>query len=94
MIDRTVRGSDSPQWIGDNISYFGLHVRIKVDRGRAAEHDCVDCGGQAAEWSYDHTGVDEKVSDTGMAYSTDTAQYSPRCKPCHGAFDSAQRASA
>jgi hypothetical protein len=50
----------------------------------------VDCGGQAAEWSYSNSGVEEKVGDLGgyeVRYSADLSQYEARCVACHRAFD-------
>jgi hypothetical protein len=86
-------GENNPRWSGDEISYGGMHIRIRDNRGPASEHPCVDCGSQAYEWSYDHTGLNERVED-GLRYSTDIGQYSPRCKPCHKAFDTRERATA
>lgn len=51
----------------------------------------MDCGEQAAEWSYNHTGGDrERVgwgSHEGHLFSLDTADYESRCNPCHIRFD-------
>ena len=59
--------------------------------GAASEHDCVDCGGSAYQWSYDHSDPDERVATepplTGIAYSLNPEHYSPRCVPCHKRFD-------
>jgi len=84
---RPAAGENNGRWLGDDVSYSGLHYRIRAERGPASQHSCADCGRQAADWSYDNTGIDEKVSEEGLLYSTDITQYSPRCKPCHRIFD-------
>ena len=80
-------GSDTP-------AYAAMHQRIKAKYGPARTHDCVGCGGQAADWSYDHTDPEElsSVQDfmgnlIEVHYSTDPEHYSPRCKSCHFLYD-------
>jgi hypothetical protein len=53
------------------------HERLPKARGRASDHSCIDCGGQAAEWSY--------REPTG--YSADPFDYDPRCRLCHERHD-------
>lgn len=86
----TARGEGHHSWQGDDISYRTAHERVWKQRGPAAEHRCIDCGKPAAHWSYDHTCVGEKISDTGQPYSTDTSRYEPRCVQCHRYFDHGQ----
>jgi hypothetical protein len=78
-------GHDFPQ-------YNTLHLRIYKARGAASEHPCVDCGEQAQEWAYNHSGAEEYLawSQTDDKYypaSNDIYQYEPRCKSCHNTFD-------
>lgn len=80
-------GANDPGWKGDNVVYRSLHTRLTRERGHAASHQCVDCGDQANDWSYDNADPDEKVSPEGMAYSTDLSRYAPRCRRCHLTFD-------
>lgn len=73
-------------------SYQAMHKRIAKDRGPAREYDCVDCGGAAAHWSYDHADLNELVGPVGRerfdaAYSLDPEHYVPRCVPCHKTHD-------
>jgi hypothetical protein len=83
-------GSDHYHWAGDDITYSGLHQRVRNIRGPASTHQCVDCFGPAHDWSYDNTGIGEREDvNRGMKYSTDIQQYSPRCSMCHRAFDQA-----
>lgn len=74
------------QWQGADVGYDGLHKRIKKQRGPAQAHSCVDCGRQAAHWSYDHTDPAEKRGPDGP-YSVDMDRYDPRCRRCHVLFD-------
>lgn len=79
-------GSCRPLIGGDQVGYIGMHTRIRNARGSAVEFACVDCGGSAAEWSYDHACLDERQSDQGP-YSLNIDRYVPRCKSCHTTFD-------
>ena len=74
----------------DVVSYGGAHDRLERDRCRAKDHRCVDCGGRAAHWSYDHADPDELVSPEGFPYSLDGSHYEPRCNVCHALFDQAR----
>jgi hypothetical protein len=75
---------------GKYASYNQMHRRVRVARGSATVQACVDCGGQAAEWSYNNSGIDE-VEGQNMTvlckYSLDANQYDPRCRSCHRTFD-------
>jgi hypothetical protein len=79
-------GPDNNKWVGDEVGYYGAHQRLYTRRGPAAAHPCADCGGVAAQWSYDRQDPDEKLSLWGP-YSTDPAHYVARCTPCHKSFD-------
>lgn len=67
--------------------YVGAHYRVKFEHGSASDHPCVDCAGQAEDWSYDHTDPNEKYDDRGRPYSPDPTHYQPRCRRCHRQFD-------
>lgn len=74
----------------DNPGYATIHARLKCDRGKASAHACIDCGGPARDWSYDHADSDERIEilrGCRVAYSTDLDHYQPRCKSCHQRFD-------
>lgn len=71
-------------------SYTSVHKRIRLERGNASEHRCVDCQGQAAEWSYRGGAPDERsglVRGSVLAFSSDIDYYDPRCVRCHRIFD-------
>lgn len=77
-IDNTgLRGPETSQWKGDRAKYRAVHARIVNERGRADEHTCVDCHGPARDWSYKRR----------KGYSTNIADYEPRCTKCHRAYD-------
>ena len=78
-------GEDHPDWKGDDVSYRGLHTRLISMRGPASLYFCVDCGGVATTWSYDHKDPDEKPGRS--PYSTDLHHYEPRCRSCHWRLD-------
>lgn len=80
---------------GEINSYNGMHRKLKEKRGRAAEYDCVDCGGQAKDWSLKaglkflkqcNVGVDK-----GRVFSSDIWSYEPRCRRCHARHDSKEK---
>ena len=88
---RAMMGDAHPNWKGVECGYVSAHYRVVARRGRAAEYRCVDCGAQAAEWSYNHEDVThERVHETPkgpVPYSPWPEFYSPRCKSCHAVFD-------
>ncbi len=71
------------------VDYAGAHYRIRTERGRASEHDCVDCGQKAEEWSLDtlENTIIAKKGRAGSPYSLVVSDYSPRCKECHISHD-------
>ena len=72
------------------LSYRGAHRRIEAEKGRASNHACEKCGGQAAEWAYNHEDDEEVYGHHGacfMAFSLSPDFYVPMCVPCHRAFD-------
>lgn len=73
-------------WAGDDVTYSGMHQRLRNYRGSARDHACVDCGSKAAQWSFDRLDPEAKSSDLGP-YSTSLDHYVPRCVPCHKRFD-------
>lgn len=80
----------------DIVGYWAIHDRLRRDRGKPGT--CVDCGGPASEWSYDHGDPNELVSESGssrgFAFSLDLDHYVPRCVRCHRAHDAALRQAA
>lgn len=84
------RGEDHPSWKGDDIGYVGIHARVRRTYGRASEHLCVECDGQAQDWAYDHLDEDERIEVKDgypLPYSTSVDHYRPMCKECHVRFD-------
>lgn len=72
------------------INYKAAHMRIRKERGRARDHQCVDCGGTAAQWSYNGGSEDELSGDSNgfpVVFSPNPSDYSPRCRQCHVNFD-------
>ena len=81
-----------------NPTYTGAHARPRLLWGRARQHDCISCGLQAEQWSYDHTDPTELAQmrkdqagvETSMTYSAWPEFYAPMCKQCHLDFDRRQ----
>lgn len=84
-------GNRSTHHRRDDIGYGMAHERVRADRGRVQLHDCIDCGNEAQQWSYDHADPDEMhahhLSANPIAYSNNPEHYSPRCVKCHKRFD-------
>lgn len=92
-------GADHHRWKGEEIGYGGAHERVQSVRGKASEHQCVDCTEQAAEWSYRGGSQKELTKPVKggngavymVAYSPDLTDYDPRCKTCHKRYDDGRR---
>lgn len=91
------KGSSSHLWQGDAIRYVAAHARVRRARGKASDHNCVDCFHRADDWSYIggcHRELTELRQDTRKAqparevtYSPDPEMYAARCRSCHIRFD-------
>jgi hypothetical protein len=74
------------------ITYEAAHLRVSQSKGSAAQHDCVDCGATAHDWSYDHLDTVECVCRRRfILYSLNPQRYQPRCRPCHKQHDMNRR---
>ena len=85
-------GSSSPRWMGDDVSYHGMHYRVRRARGRAASHPCTDCGRRKGrmQWSWERCAepiVHVGGNADGLSYCLHTEHYAPRCSACHSLFD-------
>lgn len=76
-------------------SYHATHNRLRREKGSATNQPCVDCGGPASAWSYNH---DDPAQTGGtnsrgnpVVYSTSLDRYSPRCSACHNMLDRSHR---
>lgn len=69
-----------PTWeskLDKPVKYHARHVRVYVERGRAREHQCVNCDQPAQEWA--------QIHDTDGMHPYD--HYQPMCFKCHKAYD-------
>ena len=77
--------------LAEVVGYGAAHDRVRRANGSASGHACVDCGGRAAQWSYDHEDPDEiqasGLSAGPISYSVKPEHYVPRCISCHKLFD-------
>lgn len=79
-------GSGNAKWLGSQVKYRSAHDRVRKARGLASDYACVDCGGSAIQWSYDHQDPDELIEPDDpkrKPYSANPEHYEPRCRPCH-----------
>lgn len=87
-------GHLSPRWLSDeDVTYSAVHQRVHKTRGSAKNHTCVDCGGQAKHWSYNHKDPGERFEQYqgySIPYSIDPSFYEPRCVKCHKKLDLAE----
>ena len=95
-IKRNQRGYNNDSWVGSNATYAAAHLRVEVERGKAANHICVDCPAPASDWSYDHNAghLEKWKTENTCPYSPDPKHYSPRCRKCHRAWDKKKRGDA
>ena len=79
-------------------NYANAHKKVRRWRGAASLQACVDCGAQAAEWSYDggseleQRGMRTRMFggayvETEAVWSPRISDYSSRCVPCHRKLD-------
>jgi len=59
-------------------SYDVWHNRVKTARGPASDYRCIDCSGQAEDWST----ADPSSDDVWV-------RFQPRCRKCHRRYDGA-----
>lgn len=75
-------------YVGDDISYNGLHYRLRRWLGSARNQACTFCGRGAFDWAYMGTDQNERHDEaTGLPYSPDLIHYRPLCRSCHVRFD-------
>lgn len=77
-------GENHPKWAGDNVGYWGAHIRVRKYRGKASEYTC-ECGNQAEQWAAIHEKCES--AEDGMPYSSDWNNYKPMCIGCHKKMD-------
>lgn len=83
-----MRGEASRFWTGDDVSYTAAHLRVGKRRGPASKFPCVECGGPATDWAYDHQDPNERRDPDGLRpRSALLEHYQPMCRPCHRTFD-------
>lgn len=85
-------GPEHPSWKGDRVTYDSAHGRVQSRNGLADQYLCINCGGGAQEWAYDHSDpAVQTCPTTGQLYSTNPDHYVPLCRSCHRRIDWAVR---
>jgi DNA-binding XRE family transcriptional regulator len=69
-------GPNNAAWKGDDAVYNSLHSRVYRKLGKASNYICVDCDGNAEQWS--------QINGTP---GTAVDNYDPRCTRCHCKYD-------
>ena len=92
-----VRARGTVDYVGyrtpdDEATYDTIHQRLRQRYGSASNYPCVDCGGVARHWAYNHDDEDAKCGLAAgtpyvLRFSVKLEHYSPRCVPCHKRFD-------
>lgn len=94
----TRRGGAHPAWRGADVGYSAAHRRVYRERGSASQHRCIDCEGEAAQWSYTKDCTDERVGEAGNGQEAPYCPgghaecYVPRCVTCHWIYDNKKEA--
>lgn len=81
------RGAGNPAYVGDNAGFATAHDRIRAERGKASDCDCVSCGRPARDWALRHDAEQTKVARNGRVYSLNVDDYMPMCRRCHWHYD-------
>jgi len=87
------RNSNNGRPKKQTVTYWGMHSRLKINKGYASEHLCIGCGEAAADWSWDGVCDDIKygVAKSGRPslnpYCLHLEHYNPRCTDCHMKLD-------
>ena len=77
----------------ETVSYFGMHSRLEVNKGRASANPCIDCGNTADDWTWNNScenvlyGVANKNRPNLNPYCLHLEHYEARCTACHMVFD-------
>lgn len=83
------RGEDHPMW-SDEPTYNAIHFRLRKERGKPSQYQCLKCGDPAKQWAYFHN-RDKSLSSEYGVYSTELSDYEAMCVPCHKRMDIAYR---
>jgi hypothetical protein len=76
------RGASSPHWLGDNVSYYGIHVWLAKHHPKTGI--CAECGAEAGktcsrtEWAF---------LRHPERHTRDISDYRELCRRCHYRLD-------
>jgi hypothetical protein len=84
--DRNIpKGEAHPFWNHQG-SYVAVHLRLRKARGRAKDHECVECQTPARQWALTHN-RDKALSAPQGPFSLNLDDYEPMCVRCHKTMD-------
>lgn len=75
-----LKGDKNYGWLGDKVSYKGLHKWVEVQLGKSKNYVCQHCKGKSKSIKMNWANLDHK-------YSRDLSQWVPLCKICHSQYD-------
>lgn len=75
------------RWKGDEVSYFGMHLRLKRDLDLT---ECLNCGSIREVQAALIHGRGNKMHGN-LRYSVRTDDYMPLCVRCHSRYDKTGR---
>jgi len=73
------KGEDNHAWLGDDVSYWGGHSRVRRARGAAKTHGCSVCGEKSMDKTYHWANLTGNYADVN--------DYVPMCVLCHNRHD-------
>lgn len=85
-----LRAETNGRWIGDNITYHGLHKRLESQREKPSNCEHCHRADKKLSWAWNHDSpVESTRLDThGRSYSIDLCDYIALCYSCHQRYDS------
>lgn len=73
--DERLTGTNSKQWKGDQVGYFGLHLWVSKHKGKAKK--CRECGSDNnVQWA-----------NKSHEYKRDLSDWLELCRRCHMKYD-------
>jgi hypothetical protein len=81
-----LKGSNNPNWVGDDASYLVVHERLRTGPQPSA---CAKCGAtdRPMQWAFNHEACESPRQSEYGPYSVDPADYTRLCVPCHKRMD-------
>ena len=76
---QNIKGENHPSWLGNRISYKGLHIWLKAEFGRANKCENSNCKKQSKSFDW--------ALKKGKRYERRIENFWQLCRKCHKAYD-------